>query len=397
MSVHKICKAKGCPYGDHRCSHPWWFDVMHRRIRYRMPVNEYALPRGATQPVRTKQEAEKRWAPLFLADIGAGRDPRVPPAPPSGELTVTTALEEYAAAHLPELRAQQSAKSAVHVLQSHFGEQPLTTLEHPAPIEEFRRGFKDRKPATVNRYLARLRHFIGWAQSRGWMTRTPFHRHGIVISTKHEAQRSRRVYSAEEKALLEACALIDTPEHWYAGREMQPRIVAAFDLGVRRGEMLAVRNRDIDWVKYRVTLRGETTKSAKTRGIPFDPKGRFATILESRRFLGPEAYVFGTVDGKRVTNFRTAWESLVLLAHGEPPKRTKRKGRVDTTALRRIDLRWHDLRHEAACRWREKGLDLREIQLLLGHSTLLVTQRYLNVTDDELTEAMTAKMGWGKP
>lgn len=229
------------------------------------------------------------------------------------------------------------------------------------------------------------------------MTRSPFHRHGIVISTKREAQRSRRVYAAEEKTLLDACVLIDTPEHWYAGREMQPRIVAALDLGVRRGEMLAIRNRDVDWVKCRVTLRGETTKSAKTRAIPFDPKGRLATILEARRFLGPEAYVFGMADGKRVINFRTAWESLVLLAHGEPATRVKRKGRVDTTALMRIDLRWHDMRHEAACRWREKGLDLREIQLLLGHSTLLVTQRYLNVTDDELTEAMTAKLGWGKP
>jgi integrase len=56
--------------------------------------------------------------------------------------------------------------------------------------------------------------------------------------------------------------------------------------------------------------------------------------------------------------------------------------------LRGLDLHWHDLRHEAACRWREQGLDLREIQLLLGHSTLLLTQRYLNVSDDELATAI---------
>ena len=60
-----------------------------------------------------------------------------------------------------------------------------------------------------------------------------------------------------------------------------------------------------------------------------------------------------------------------------------------------IDLRWHDLRHEAACRWRESGLDLREIQILLGHSSLLVTERYLNVSDDELADAMATKL-WGK-
>ena len=52
-------------------------------------------------------------------------------------------------------------------------------------------------------------------------------------------------------------------------------------------------------------------------------------------------------------------------------------------ALRDLDLRRHDLRHEAASRWREQGLDLREIQLLLGHSA----QRYINVTDDDLATA----------
>ena len=183
--------------------------------------------------------------------------------------------------------------------------------------------------------------------------------------------------------------------HWYAGRVMRPRIEAALDLGARRKEMLAVRNRDVDWHKHRVVLRGETTKNAKMRTVPFDPIGRVAAFLESRRFLQPNKYVFGAVDGRHVGSFRTAWETLVLLAHGEPVTRDKRRGRVNTDGLKHIDLRWHDLRHEAACRWRESGLDLREIQILLGHSSLLVTERYLNVTDDELADAMATKL-WGK-
>ncbi len=68
---------------------------------------------------------------------------------------------------------------------------------------------------------------------------------------------------------------------------------------------------------------------------------------------------------------------------------------MSTAGLTQIDLHWHDLRHEAACRWRESGLDLREIQILLGHSSLLVTERYLNVSDDELADAMATKL-WGK-
>jgi site-specific recombinase XerC len=44
----------------------------------------------------------------------------------------------------------------------------------------------------------------------------------------------------------------------------------------------------------------------------------------------------------------------------------------------------HDLPHEAASRLLADGVDIRVIQLMLGHASLQQTQRYLNVTDDEL-------------
>lgn len=92
---------------------------------------------------------------------------------------------------------------------------------------------------------------------------------------------------------------------------------------------------------------------------------------------------------------RTAWESLVLLANGIEPTRTRAHGRVNRDKLAEIDLRRHDLRHEAACRWLAKGLDLRAIQLLLGHADLKTTQRYLKVTDEELRKTMAAKL-WNR-
>jgi integrase len=396
MGVRKNCRHKGCPHGDHRCSHPWWLDVMRHGVRYRMSVDEYAAPRGATVTVRTKKVATQ-WLARFTADIIEGHDPRQPPMRPSDPevATVADCMVLYAASHVSQLKGRATATSQLKVLREHLGDLPLAALERPAPIEDFRRAFSDRKPATVNRYLARLRHLLGWAQEHGLVTRTPFSRYSLIISTKRETQRSRRVHPDEEQALVAACDQIDDARHWYAGRELKPRIEAALDLGLRRGEMLALRNRDVDWYKHRVVLRGETTKSAILRAIPFDPAGRVAAFLKTRRFLKADGYVFGAASGTHVDSFRTAWETLVLLAHGEAAARDKRRGRVNTDGLKTIDLHWHDLRHEAACRWREKGLDLREIQLLLGHSSLLVTERYLNISNDELADAMGKKL-WGR-
>jgi site-specific recombinase XerD len=84
-----------------------------------------------------------------------------------------------------------------------------------------------------------------------------------------------------------------------------------------------------------------------------------------------------------------------VLAHGIEPTRTRRRGRVNREKLVEIDLHWHDLRDEAACRWWSGGLDLRAIQLLLGHADLKTTQRYLNVTDEELRKSMQQKL-WNR-
>ena len=80
---------------------------------------------------------------------------------------------------------------------------------------------------------------------------------------------------------------------------------------------------------------------------------------------------------------------MLLIANGHETKRAKAGGRVDRTKLRQIDLHWHDLRHEGASRLLAEHVDIRTIQLMLGHADIKQTQRYLNITDEELRKAMT--------
>ena len=153
--------------------------------------------------------------------------------------------------------------------------------------------------------------------------------------------------------------------------------------------MLRIQNRHIEWPQHQIVIPGANAKDAENRRIPFDPQGRLAPILKRRAQLGLDAFVFGTPDGEFQDSFKTAWESLLLVAYGHETKRVGPGARVDRDKLRQIDLHWHDLRHEGACRLLGDGVDIRIIQLMLGHSDVKTTQRYLNITDEEMRKALT--------
>jgi integrase-like protein len=114
--------------------------------------------------------------------------------------------------------------------------------------------------------------------------------------------------------------------------------------------------------------------------------------------LGPDAYVFGSASEAYQPEMQTAWETLRLLAHGIGPRPTRKGAEWNREQLQGNDLRWHDLRHEGACRLLADGVDIRIIQLMLGHASIHQTQRYLNVTDEELRRGL--EVSWnnkGRP
>ena len=101
--------------------------------------------------------------------------------------------------------------------------------------------------------------------------------------------------------------------------------------------MLRIHNRHVDWERHQIAIPGRHAKDRENRRIPFDPQGRLAPILKRRAALGPSAFVFGSSAGEYVDSFKTAWESLLLVANGRDTKRAKPGARVDREKLRQID------------------------------------------------------------
>ena len=87
---------------------------------------------------------------------------------------------------------------------------------------------------------------------------------------------------------------------------------------------------------------------------------------------------------------RRAWALAILKAHDIAPKwRTgtyKDLAAQSLQQLQAIDLHWHDLRHEYASRLVERGVPLAQVRDLLGHASIVTTERY----DNQRLEALQA-------
>lgn len=129
----------------------------------------------------------------------------------------------------------------------------------------------------------------------------------------------------------------------------------AIETAMRRGEILGLQWKDIDLNVPCALLKD--SKNGEARTIPLSSHA--IRILKVNRGVG-EAKVFNTTERE----LRKNWEAARSAA-GIP------------------DIRFHDLRHEAASRLFEKGLNVMEAASVTGHKTLSMLKRYthLNPTD----------------
>jgi integrase len=158
-------------------------------------------------------------------------------------------------------------------------------------------------------------------------------------------------------------------------------LTAAFT-GLRMGELLALRWRDLDFAGSAVRVRASysagaltSPKSGKVRSVPLAPDVARALGALARRelFLGDEDLVF-------------AGEAGGFLDGSALRRRYKR-------ALRRAglrSLRFHDLRHTFGTRMIAKA-DIRRVQEWMGHADIQTTMRYLHYAPHEEDARLVAE------
>ncbi len=163
--------------------------------------------------------------------------------------------------------------------------------------------------------------------------------------------------------------------------------VAAY-AGLRRGELVALRWRDVDFVRRKVVVRRAvsasidtpSTKSRRAREVPLADQAAGALDRLSKRdgFTEPDDYVFINRLGRRLD--------------GSALRRRVSRAR-DAAGLR--PMRFHDLRHTYGSLLVAGGIDLASVKSAMGHSRLATTERYLHARSasemaDRFTQALNS-------
>lgn len=145
--------------------------------------------------------------------------------------------------------------------------------------------------------------------------------------------------------------------------------VAAY-AGLRQGELMALRWRDVDFAGSAITAARAfgagletSTKSGRVRRVPLPDQAAAALDRLSRRgdFTGCDELVFCNVFGRSLDDSAL--------------RRRFQRAR-DAAGLR--PLRFHDLRHTYGSLLAAAGVDLVAIQAAMGHAALITTGRYLH-------------------
>ncbi len=160
-----------------------------------------------------------------------------------------------------------------------------------------------------------------------------------------------------------------------AGSEADAAIflTAAFT-GLRRGELLGLRWRDVDFAGSTIRVRASyaagkltTPKSGKVRAVPMAPDVASA-LAQARR---PRA-----VHRRRRLRVRRRGRAAARRRRAQQPvPRRARAGRATA-------LRFHDLRHTFGTRMIAKA-DIRRVQEWMGHADIQTTMKYLHYAPRE--------------
>jgi integrase/recombinase XerC len=220
---------------------------------------------------------------------------------------------------------------------------------------------------SIARKLASLRSFYKYGQREGWASSNP----ARALRNPRKGRTLPHFLTNEEIGKLLSAPPAGTP----MGLRDRAILETTYSAGLRVSELVALSDGDVDLSQGVLRVRG------KGRRERLSPLGSYAVralqawlkvrTISPREPQGREAPMFTNRFGTRLT--------------------TRSVGRMLEKYLREtgLDRRTspHTLRHSFATHLLDRGADIRSVQELLGHKSLVTTQIYTHVSTANLRAA----------
>ena len=241
------------------------------------------------------------------------------------------------------------------------------------------------RPATILRRLASLRSFYKFGQRERWVKDNP----AKPLQTPHGMKRSVRPLSTNEVGTL----LVAPPKGDPFGLRDRAMLETMYSAGLRVSELVGMNIGDLRLAEGLVRVRG---KGKKER---YAPLGSYAVKAINAWFPHRKELLAGRMDilGRtRAVAKRSRAANLPAKATPDqmPLFLNKFGGRITTRSTARMLEKYleqvgldereppvtpHTLRHSFATHLLNNGADIRSVQELLGHKSLVTTQIYTHL------------------
>lgn len=217
---------------------------------------------------------------------------------------------------------------------------------------------------TVRNYVRDLKAFGSWLEREGYAAENPLLR---VRKPKADEVPPEPFTQAELDAIFGAFDLTDA-------FQLRDYVIlhTLWDTGMRVGELVSRTLHDVDLKTCEIRI--DHAKWGKWRDIGFGKQtqkflSRYATLCRPEPAIEGDTHFFLSVDGYPLT-----------------------VGAVEQICQRlsrriRIRVHPHRFRHTFAVGMLRNGTDIRTLQKLMGHASIQILLRYLNLGDDEAIEA----------
>lgn len=226
-------------------------------------------------------------------------------------------------------------------------------------------------PTSIRRRFACLRAFYRWLEEEGLCLDNPFH--GFRLRLAMPKRLPRHLKAQETAALVAGMEQDQEGAEGFRRQTLSLAVMLMLTTGLRISEVCHLTLADIDLADRSLAVHGKGNRERRVFLIDAALVEECQAYLRQRAIRAPRC------------------ERLLVTERGGPvqPDYIRRllHRTVDALGLERR-ITPHMLRHTAATRLLEAGVDIRLVQKLLGHSSIAVTEIYTHVADNQLRQAV---------